>query len=102
MSESSGWTGRDETAPEGGGIFRRIAPSSGSALAGALSAVEGVFLPGASATREELERQKLAGARNPSDTDPPNDADDGASAPRVVSPGRPHTPFSGSVVLPNP
>ena len=101
MSESSVPGRRDEVLPEGGGIFRRMAPSSGSALAGAFSALESVFAPAASQAREELARQKRAGARDPSDTDPPDD-DEAGPPPRVVSAGRPGTPFSGQVRLRHP
>ena len=97
MSESSAAPLRDETVPTGGGIFRRISPAT-AGFAGVFSAVEVVYAPSAHQAREELERQKIAGARNPSDTDPPDDLE-AAPRPRTVAPGRPGTPFSGAVVL---
>ena len=91
----------DVEPPEGGGIFRRMAPSGGSSLGAVFGVVEGLFAPAAAQAREELQRQKVAGARNPSDTDPPDDVDDD-DAPRVAAPGRPGTPFSGSILISRP
>jgi hypothetical protein len=88
----------DETAPPGGGIFRRIAPSGNSSLVAAFSVLEGVFAPAAKQARDEIQRQRVAGVRNPSDTDPP--APDGDSPePRVVAQGRRGTPFSGTILI---
>jgi hypothetical protein len=88
----------DEVPPPGGGIFRRLAPSQGSSMAAAFVALEGVFAPAAKQARDEIQRRKKVGAKDPADTDPPSP--DAAEPPvRVISPGRPGTPYSGSVIL---
>jgi hypothetical protein len=90
----------DEVPPPGGGVFRRLGPATGS-FGAVFTAVEGVFAPAARDAREELQRQKRIGQRDPADTDPPADHD-GEEAPRVVVPGRPGTPFSGSILIRHP
>jgi hypothetical protein len=90
----------DETPPAGGGIFRRIAPSSSSPAAAIFGVFEGVFAPAARQARDEIQRQRAAGARNPADTDPPDDdTRDDVPGPRVVAAGRSGTPFSGTILI---
>jgi hypothetical protein len=89
---------QDEVPPPGGGVFRRFAPGQGSSLAAAFTALESVFAPAAKQARDEIQRRKKIGQKDPADTDPP--APDAAEpVVRVVSPGRPGTPYSGSIVL---
>jgi hypothetical protein len=89
---------RSDGAEVASGVFRRLAPSEGSAFAGVFGVVEAVFAPAAHDAREELQRQKRVGERNPADTDPP-DAGAPGRAPKIVAPGRAGTPFSGSIQL---
>lgn len=95
---------RDETPPPGGGVFRRMG-SSTAGFSGLFGAVETVFAPAARQARDELERQRTTGARDPSDTDPPDPdrpgGSDGLGGPvrRVVVPGRQGSPFAGRITL---
>ena len=92
---------RDEAPPPGGGVFRRMG-SSTAGFSGLFGAVETVFAPAARQARDELERQRITGARNPSDTDPPDPADpDAPPVPgrRIAAPGRQGSPFAGRITL---
>jgi len=91
----------NEEPPPSGGVFRRLAPSEGSALVGAFGVVETVFAPAHEQARADLERQRITGARQPSATDPPGDDEDPGEN-RVAAPGRRGTPFSGVVVIRRP
>lgn len=88
----------DEAPAPGGGVFRRLAPREGSGLGVMLSGLDLVFAPNHQQAREEIQRQRTAGARAPSDTDPPGD-DDGPAEGRVAAAGRRGTPFSGYIVI---
>jgi hypothetical protein len=89
---------RDEAAPAGGGLIRRIAPSKGSALSGFVGIAEMVFAPQSAQARREVQEQRHSSRANPSPTDPP-DEDPAADESRVAACGRRGTPFSGVIVL---
>jgi hypothetical protein len=91
----------DEEPPPGGGLFRRLAPGEGSAIGGALGVFETIFAPGGDHARQEIQRQRHTGARNPSATDPPDD-DASPEENRVAAQGRAGTPFSGRIVIRGP
>lgn len=89
---------RDEVPPSGSGLFRRLAPREGSSVSVVMSGLDLAFAPSHRNARDEVQRQRTAGARDPSDTDPPGDGEH-AEEGRVAAPGRRGTPFSGFIVL---